>query len=252
MFEKVFRASIGLVFLASPAFALALSADVQSKIDALLVQIKELQALIVKLQGGTTSTSCVTLSNTLTLGSRDTPAGNDVTSLQKYLITKGYLDADNATGYFGFLTAQAVGKMQISLGLLSSESDPAYGFAGPKTRAAIGCGGGGSSYDPPPSWQLPNTNTNAPTCSIAAKPSPVSFGQTVTLAWTSKNAVSAQWQTDTSGKDNIAIPAGIPGTSGSAYITANVLGNPYITLRVYAANGITNTCTATFNVQIGR
>src|SRR3989344_7442726 len=139
MFEKVFRASIGLVFLASPAFALALSADVQSKIDALLVQIKELQALIVKLQGGTASTSCVTLNNTLTLGSKDTPAGSDVTNLQNYLIKKGYLDADNATGYFGFLTAQAVGKMQIALGLLSSESDPAYGFAGPKTRAAIGC-----------------------------------------------------------------------------------------------------------------
>src|SRR3989344_5623180 len=31
--------------------------------------------------------------------------------------------------------------MQIALGLLSSESDSAYGFMGPRARAALGCGG---------------------------------------------------------------------------------------------------------------
>ena len=153
MFKKVATASVSLVFLASPLFVSALSADTQSQIDMLLTKIKQLQALIVQLQNGSNQSSCITLNNTLTLGSKDTPSGYDVSRLQKYLIQKGYLNADSATGYFGFLTAQAVGKLQMNLGLVSSESDPAYGFAGPKTRAAIGCGGGGSSSDPGPSWQ---------------------------------------------------------------------------------------------------
>src|SRR3989344_6042717 len=43
--------------------------------------------------GGTTppSTSCVTLSAQMTLGSTDRQTGGQVTMLQNYLITKGYL-----------------------------------------------------------------------------------------------------------------------------------------------------------------
>lgn len=139
MYKRLAVSGIGLALLASPLFASALSVDVQVKIDALLAQIKSLQAQIAKLKGETsTRTDCVVLNNTLTLGSKDTSAGDDVTRLQNYLSAKGYFTGE-ATGYYGFITAQAVGKMQIALGLLSSESDLAYGFAGPKTRAAISC-----------------------------------------------------------------------------------------------------------------
>src|ERR1700722_5245354 len=71
--------------------------------------------------GGTTTTnaSCLNLSNNLTLGS----SGGDVTSLQNYLINKGDLIGTSATGYYGYLTASAVGQLQISLGIVSSQSD---------------------------------------------------------------------------------------------------------------------------------
>jgi hypothetical protein len=97
-----------------------------------------------------------------------------------------------------------------------------------------------------PSAQAASSMT--PACSVSASPNPASSGQTVTLNWTSQNAVSAQWVSDTSGKDNVAVPAGIPGTSGAATVVASVIGNPTVTLRVVSANGSSNTCTATFSV----
>ena len=76
--------------------------------------------------------------------------------LQNYLIKKGYLGADSATGYYGFLTAQAVGKLQVTLGIVSSNTDTAYGLLGPKTRAAIACG---ATTPPPP--QQPSSQPSA-------------------------------------------------------------------------------------------
>jgi Putative peptidoglycan binding domain len=81
--------------------------------------------------------SCINLSSNFTLGS----SGSDVTTLQNYLINKGELTGTSATGYYGYLTASAVGQLQVSLGIVSSQSDSAYGIMGPKTRAAVGCGG---------------------------------------------------------------------------------------------------------------
>ena len=113
MFKKVATASVSLVFLASPLFVSALSADTQSQIDMLLTKIKQLQALIVQLQNGSNQSSCITLNNTLTLGSKDTPSGYDVSRLQKYLIQKGYLNADSATGYEGPQQSHASSGIQL-------------------------------------------------------------------------------------------------------------------------------------------
>ena len=78
----------------------------------------------------------MTLNRDLTAGS----TGSDVTNLQNYLIAEGYLSAGYNTGYYGSLTTQAVGKLQISFNKpTSSVSDP-YGVMGPMTRAAIDCG----------------------------------------------------------------------------------------------------------------
>lgn len=140
MYKRLAVSGIGLALLASPLFASALTTDVQSQINALLAQIKVLQAQIAQLQGQSSTGECITLGRTLTLGSKDTPGNADVSTLQTYLIHKGYLDAQYQTGYYGFLTAQAVGKLQVSLGILPSSADPAYGIMGPRTRAAISCG----------------------------------------------------------------------------------------------------------------
>lgn len=94
-----------------------------------------IDSVAIALGGSSTpSANCVTISRVLTLGS----SGQDVTNLQRYLVSEGYLTA-SPTGYYGFYTAQAVGKLQTTLGIVSSLSDSAYGFVGPKTRSAIAC-----------------------------------------------------------------------------------------------------------------
>ncbi|MDO8408420.1 MAG: peptidoglycan-binding domain-containing protein [bacterium] len=106
--------------------------------------------------GGSTPvpTSCVDLFSNTTLGS----SGGEVTKLQNYLIARGDLDAQYNTGYYGFITAKAVGKIQLDLGIVSSANDTAYGIMGPKTRAAIGCSG--STVPPTPRPEDP-TNPSA-------------------------------------------------------------------------------------------
>lgn len=79
------------------------------------------------------------LSRTLRLGSR----GSDVTTLQNYLITQGYLTSGSATGFYGPLTQAAVQKYQSQKGIVSSgtPATTGYGAVGPKTTASIAsCG----------------------------------------------------------------------------------------------------------------
>ncbi|OGC83286.1 hypothetical protein A3D68_01085 [Candidatus Adlerbacteria bacterium RIFCSPHIGHO2_02_FULL_52_17] len=215
--------ALGLLFsvgLATPAHAASLTDAQISAIISLLQAFGADQSVINNVSvalGGTSSNSqsCSTFSD-LSYGNFDTDPGGRVSQLQAWL--------GIPSNTFGF------------------------GTYGPKTRTLWNsrCDGTGQTIlNATPTTPIPN---NTPTCSIVANPNSVSFGQNVTLTWNSTNAVSASWQSDTSGKDNIAVPAGTPGTSGTALVTANVGGNPYITLRVYGTNGSTNTCKATFNV----
>jgi len=155
MLKKLAFASVGIIMMAAPALALAQSSDVQSQIAALMAQIRQLTALIAQLQGQQSEQSnCVDLSTNLTLGSN----GPDVQMLQNYLIKTGVLDAQYNTGYYGFITAKAVGTMQMNLGVLFSVNDPAYGIAGPRTRAVLACNrntlppGDGSASNKPSAW----------------------------------------------------------------------------------------------------
>ena len=75
----------------------------------------------------------------LTIGS----TGADVTSLQTWLISKGYSIPAGATGYFGAQTQAALAAFQAANGI-----SPAVGYFGPITRAKVnGMGGttGGST-----------------------------------------------------------------------------------------------------------
>lgn len=58
--------------------------------------------------------------------------GENVSYLQKYLISKGFLKEGLATGYFGEMTRLSVVDFQ-----LKNNITPASGFVGPKTRAKI-------------------------------------------------------------------------------------------------------------------
>ncbi len=65
-------------------------------------------------------------------------SGADVTTLQKALITKGYLPAGKATSYFGPLTETALKKFQCDHHVICADSTgPGYGVYGPKTRLAL-------------------------------------------------------------------------------------------------------------------
>ena len=71
--------------------------------------------------------------------------GNDVKRLQEFLNSDpdtaltltGTGSKGNETGYYGPLTAEAVGKFQIKHGILKSSSDARYGVVGPRTMATI-------------------------------------------------------------------------------------------------------------------
>ncbi len=63
-------------------------------------------------------------------------SGSAVVAMQNALISKGYLAAGKATGYFGPLTLAALKKFQCEKGIVCSGSS--YGIYGPRSQAALG------------------------------------------------------------------------------------------------------------------
>lgn len=61
--------------------------------------------------------------------------GNDVRTLQKFLVARGYLERDGVTGTFGERTEQALIAYQKDAGVITAASDTGAGFAGPATLA---------------------------------------------------------------------------------------------------------------------
>lgn len=122
---------LGIIVSAVPAKA-ATTAELEA-------QIAQLQALIASLTGqlggGSSAGSSASYTYTvytytvdLTLGSK----GADVTALQQFLVSKGFLTmpAGASYGTFGPLTKAALAAFQASAGI-----SPAAGYFGPKTRA---------------------------------------------------------------------------------------------------------------------
>lgn len=75
-------------------------------------------------------TGCLTLKSTLRIGSKDANTIGEVSKLQNFLYTKGYMSI-GATGYFGNVTDKAVKSFQ------AKENISAIGIVGPATRARI-------------------------------------------------------------------------------------------------------------------
>ncbi|CAN5678006.1 hypothetical protein BH11PAT2_BH11PAT2_07520 [soil metagenome] len=76
----------------------------------------------------TSAAASLTFIRDLTIGS----TGSDVTSLQTWLIAKGFSIPAGATGYFGAQTKAALGAYQASVAIT-----PAVGYFGPITRAYV-------------------------------------------------------------------------------------------------------------------
>lgn len=94
----------------------------------------------VKQTSGTTAVSAV-FTKSLSRGM----SNSDVKRLQQLLnsdpdtrvATTGVGSAGNETNYFGLLTEKAVQKFQMKYGIVSSSSDPGYGYVGSKTRTKL-------------------------------------------------------------------------------------------------------------------
>lgn len=102
------------------------------------------------------------LSRELSLGSQDSYANNDVSTLQEFLVNNGYLNA-RVTGYFGYATKNAVKNYQRDNGLSP------MGIVGIYTRNLINdslCSGSsynnyGNNYSyVPPATSIPTTYVN--------------------------------------------------------------------------------------------
>jgi len=126
----IFAGLVGFALVAVAAFApvakveAQTSAELNAQIQALLAQIAALQGQV----GGSTSGHTFTMD--LTVGS----SGAEVTALQQWLVSKGFLTmpAGVSMGYFGEMTRAAVAAYQTSKGIT-----PASGYFGPVTRASV-------------------------------------------------------------------------------------------------------------------
>ena len=163
---------LATIIITLATFALPTLSSAQTTAAELSAQLQQLQAQLAAMKvGGSTATtpmssaSCPTLARTLARSA----TGSDVTALQKFLIARGLLTSDSATGFFGALTEAAVQKFQASKTIVSSgtPATTGYGLVGAKTRAAIGlaCTHTNSSA---------NSSTNAPAPSSAPKSAPAS------------------------------------------------------------------------------
>lgn len=63
---------------------------------------------------------------------------DDVARLQELLATKPEIYPEGlVTGYFGLLTLKAVQKFQLQYKIIDNQSDPGFGYVGPKTREKL-------------------------------------------------------------------------------------------------------------------
>jgi len=133
MRTKAIFAGLAVAFIALPLVTSAATVnDLQSELNSLLAQIASLQVQGSASTSASSSTvvgSCPSFARSLTVGS----TGTDVTSLQQFLVAQGDLHV-SATGYFGSLTAAAVGKWQVQNGVTTYNS-AGYGVFGPLSRS---------------------------------------------------------------------------------------------------------------------
>jgi len=144
--------AVATLFAAAPAASLAQQnvQDDAETIQSLSRQVQELKKLLDVLAAAfsdaTPSASNfdprsadlelrMQIVRTLRYGSR----GDDVRSLQRFLISRGFLTEDAATGFFGSQTEAAVQAYQRANNIISAGSPATTGFGvvGPKTRRFI-------------------------------------------------------------------------------------------------------------------
>lgn len=196
--KRWFVLVVAVCLLTAPTLSSAQSSALtseQQQVQVLLQQIAALTQILNRLQGVTLGVpdevaSCPLISRTLQLGVR----GEDVRSLQHYLVTEKYLPWGSTTAYFGYETQAAVQKWQATHGVVSygTPESTGYGVIGPLTRFAIArfC------VKPPASALSSAGGTQTPDTGLAdmetftISPATVALGQKTSVVWLARNVKS--------------------------------------------------------------
>jgi hypothetical protein len=99
-----------------------------------------------------------------------------------------------------------------------------------------------------PSGQVLGVSSTAeaptrPVCRLTFDKSIYKVGDTIKMSWTTTGAKEAQFITDTSGKDTLALPTGTTlALRGSAEVKASVTGSPSVFMKVTSVSGQESTC----------
>ncbi|MDO8521732.1 MAG: peptidoglycan-binding protein [bacterium] len=171
MLKRTALAGLGLVLLVTPLLASADTlSDLQAQVSALLAQINQLksaqsttatQVSTFPNQGDlppSAPSTCVDLQNNIGYRSTDFKTGGDVSELQDFLQTNGYLNTE-PTGFYGQMTVNAIKSYQTGLSLNPT------GYTGPLTRGKIKdatCGGATTPAQPTPQPTQPTTSGTSP------------------------------------------------------------------------------------------
>ncbi|MFA5319222.1 MAG: PKD domain-containing protein, partial [Candidatus Paceibacterota bacterium] len=90
-------------------------------------------------------------------------------------------------------------------------------------------------------------NLGQPSCVLTSDKESYTLGDPINFFWSSKNATYAYWQQDTSGRDSLLLPGDKLSADGLQRVTANVVGNPSVTLLVGGEGG-SGICIKTINI----
>ena len=187
--------------------------------------------------------ACLSLRYDLYADQTDSTTGGEVSKLQRFL-------GVNPTGFFGPLTQEAVQRWQASRGIVSSGSPDTtgYGYVGPRTRSAMSCV---STAAPPTTVNTqPSFSSQAPSCILTSKPYMVMDGEKTTLSWTSRNATYGVWEQNSSA-NVLGLSLDKLSANGSQTITIEGgKGTQMPTLRVYAPDGSSATCSTIVNIEV--
>ncbi|HTR19131.1 MAG TPA: peptidoglycan-binding protein [Candidatus Paceibacterota bacterium] len=236
MFRKALFAGVGMALFAMPLVSSALTiSDLQAQISALLSQIQALQGGASTSVSGSVGSSvtvgapriCPSFARSLSVGA----TGSDVTSLQQFLSSQGYLNV-SATGYYGPLTAAAVGKWQAQNGVAAS-GNAGFGIFGPLSRSFLirWCGGAtqGQSFSADPQ----------------SGPAPLSVtfttGDSITASSTTYSVDFGDGQTGDMAKGSCVGITAIVGGQGGIRCSYTV-SHTYTTNGTYTARLMKNTC----------
>ncbi len=255
MIKKITLSGVGILMLASPLFASAdVLSNLQAQIQALLAQIATLKAQMGVSGGVSTSgTSCISLTNSLSVDDTDADNNGEITKLQTFLARDASIYPEGlVTGYFGPATMRAVQRWQKVRGVVSSGTPDTtgYGFVGSRTRAAMACGSQNSASNTGSSnttqtqtsvyTSTPTTNTNTPSITFSSISSGNVIGSFANLPANSQirfvnastgqryDAQSTMVWSGGSGPLSITVPNDLP--NGTYYLRATDYYNPNTTI----------------------